>query len=516
MALSAKLQLRQSQSLVMTPQLMQSIKLLQMTHGELAQFIDDEVERNPLLSLGEPDDGSAKANERRSQETAGAEPEPQDRARDEEWLSSDLEIDTGSIADKLDTSLENVFPDDPGAQNSLTPELQSQWKSAPSGSVDSGGGSVSLDAIAAAKTTLRDHVGEQIAFTIRGAANLIIAGELADCLDEAGYMRGDCAEIAGRLGVELHQVEAVLMDCQTFDPAGLFARNLNECLAIQLADRDRMDPAMKALIDNLSLLAKRDFASLKRICGVDEEDLVDMLSEIRALDPKPGSAFTSATAVDIVPDVTVLPAADGSWSVELNAAALPRVLTNQTYYQRVSKTVDSEKDRKFLDDCLQDANWLTRSLDQRAKTILKVSVEIVRQQDAFLVHGISQLKPLTLKAVADAIEMHESTVSRVTANKYMITPRGVFELRYFFTAAISASDDGDAHSSASVRHKIKELIDDEAPDAVLSDYDLVDILSKSNINIARRTIAKYREAMNIPSSVQRRREKRTMMAAGRQ
>lgn len=515
MALSAKLQLRQSQSLVMTPQLMQSIKLLQMTHAELSQFVDEEIERNPLLARAEPGDEFSQSEERRRQEPVDAGSDRQTGADTEDWLASDLETSTGAIADKLDTSLENVFPDDPGTRNSLTPELQAQWKSAASGSGPPEGEGFSLEAIAAAKTTLRDHVGEQIAFMVRGTVDLIIASELADTLDEAGYMRGDCAEIADRLGVELKRVEMVLSTCQTFDPPGLFARDLPECLSIQLAALDRMDPAMHALVGNLGLLAKRDFAALKRICGVDEEDLVDMLDEIRALDPKPGTAFSSSTATEIVPDVMVAPASDGSWTVELNADALPRVLVDQTYFKSVSKSVAGEEDQDFLTNCLQDANWLTRSLDQRAKTILKVSSEIVRQQDAFLVNGISHLKPLTLKTVADAIKMHESTVSRVTANKYMITPRGVFELRYFFTAAIAASDDGDAHSSVAVRHKIRELIDGESPNSVLSDDAIVDILKKTNIDIARRTVAKYREAMSIPSSVQRRREKRALAAVKR-
>ncbi len=515
MALTAKLQLRQAQSLVMTPQLMQSIKLLQMTHAELAQFVEEEIERNPLLVNPEPGDDAARTDERRRQEPEGSDSAQDTDVNTGDWLAPELETDTGSIADKLGTSLENVFPDDPGTRNALTAELQSQWKSAPPGASSGDGETFSLDAVAAAKITLREHVSEQIAFMIQGQANLIIASELADTLDDAGYMRGDCGEIAGRLGIELPQVETVLKMCQGFDPAGLFARNLPECLEIQLAARDRLDPAMQALICNLELLAKRDFAALKRICGVDEEDLVDMLAEIRALDPKPGTAFSSATAAEIVPDVTVSPAADGSWNVELNADALPRVLVDQTYFRSVSKSVCDPKDQEFLANCLADANWLTRSLDQRAKTILKVASEIVRQQDAFLLNGISHLRPLTLRTVADAIGMHESTISRVTANKYMLTPRGVFELRYFFTAAIAASDDGDAHSSAAVRHKIRELIEGESQDAVLSDDAIVDILRKTNIDIARRTVAKYREAMNIPSSVQRRREKRALAAAGR-
>ncbi len=513
MALSAKLQLRQSQSLVMTPQLMQSIKLLQMTHAELAQFIDEEIERNPLLARDESGEGPPNQVERRNSAAGGADPDDLSNAPDDGLLSSDLETNSGSIAGKLDTSLENVFPDDPGRSDKLTADLQAQWKSAPAGRTASADGDdFALEAVAAAKPTLRDHVQAQISLTFNDGVDLVIAGELADALDETGYMRGDCAEITERLGIALERVEAVLRQCQKFEPTGLFARDLAECLAIQLAERDRLDPAMEAFVDNLQLLAKRDFAALKKICGVGEDDLVDMLAEIRALDPKPGTAFTSSTAAEITPDVTVSPAADGSWAIELNPEALPRVLIDQQYYKRVFPSVPGE-DQDFLSNCLHDANWLTRSLDQRAKTIMKVAAEIVRRQDAFLIYGISHLKPMTLKMVADAISMHESTVSRVTANKYMATQRGVFELRFFFSQAISAGDDGEAHSSSAIRHRISELIDAESPQSVLSDDAIVDILKKENVEIARRTVAKYRESMNIPSSVQRRREKRARAVA---
>ena len=358
--------------------------------------------------------------------------------------------------------------------------------------------------------TLADHVNEQIAFAFRDPGDRIVARALADALDETGYLRADPDELAARLGTGPETVERVLAECQTFDPPGLFARDLAECIAIQLRARDRYDPAMQALVAHLDLLARRDFAQLRRLCGVDDDDLLDMLAEIRSLDPRPGLAFEGGIADTVVPDVVVRQAADGSWAVELNPDALPRVLVDQTYFATVSKRAASQDDRDFLAECMQNANWLTRSLDQRARTILKVATEIVRQQDAFLVHGIRHLRPLNLRAIADAIGMHESTVSRVTANKYMMTPRGVFELRYFFTVAIAAVEGGDAHSSEAVRDRIRELIDAEKPLDVLSDDAIVDILKKNGVDIARRTVAKYREGMSIPSSVQRRREKRAL------
>ena len=507
MALAVKLQLRQSQSLVMTPQLMQSIRLLQLTHVELERFIDEEIERNPLIDRVDP------------QPDAAAAPSPPEEgaskpADADEWFEAETAWSSEAISDKLDTSLENLFPDDPGTSERVGPDLSQQWKSAPGN-----GGGVSdtfdMEDMAAAAVTLRDHVGEQIAFAFTDAGERLIAAELADGLDEAGYLRAELAEIAERLGTDTESVEKVLETCRTFDPAGLFARDLAECLSLQLATRDRLDPAMKALVANLELLARRDFQTLKRLCGVDEEDLLDMLAEIRALDPRPGLAFSGGASDAIAADVEVRPAADGSWAVELNAETLPRVLVDQIYFSQVFGQAKNQAEKDFLSECLQNANWLTRSLDQRAKTILKVASEIVRQQDAFLVLGVRHLRPLNLKTVADAIGMHESTVSRVTANKYMLTPRGVFELRYFFTASIAAADGGAAHSSEAVRDRIRQMIEDETSQDVLSDDTIVDLLKADGVDVARRTVAKYREGMNIPSSVQRRREKRARAGAAR-
>lgn len=508
MALAAKLQLRQSQSLVMTPQLMQSIRLLQFTHVELERFIDDEIERNPLLERAEPQDDAASDQAQKIDA-------PPETATGGDWFETETAWSAEAISEKLDASLENLFPDDPGTSERLGPDLTAQWKSASGGGSMSSSDGFDVGDMAAAAITLRQHVGEQVALAFTDPAARLIAGELADGLDEAGYMRADMAEIAARLGTDRAAVMNALAICQAFEPAGIFARDLAECLSLQLAVRDRLDPAMKALIANLELLARRDFQTLKRICGVDEEDLLDMLAEIRALDPRPGMAFSGGASDAIIADVEVRAANDGSWVVELNAETLPRVLVDHIYFAQVSPHAKNQAEKDFLAECLQNANWLTRSLDQRAKTILKVASEIVRQQDAFLVHGVRHLKPLNLRMVADAIGMHESTVSRVTANKYMLTPRGVFELRYFFTASIASSGGGDAHSSEAVRDRIKQLIDEEKPVDVLSDDAIVDMLRENGVDIARRTVAKYRESMNIPSSVQRRREKRALASAGR-
>jgi RNA polymerase sigma-54 factor len=327
-------------------------------------------------------------------------------------------------------------------------------------------------------------------------------------------VRGELETTAEKLGASVAEVEHVLGILQTFDPPGVGARDLGECLAIQLKERDRYDPAMAALVANLDLLAKRDFAALKRITGVDEEDLHDMIGEIRRLNPKPGLAFGGGIVQPVVPDVFVRARPNGEWNVELNSDTLPRVLINQSYYASVSKTAKSDTEKTFLAECLQTANWLTRSLDQRARTILKVATEIVRQQDSFLAHGVQHLRPLNLRIVADAIGMHESTVSRVTANKYMATPRGIFELKYFFSSSIAAADGGEAHSAEAVRDRIRRMIDAESADDILSDDTIVQKLKSDGVDIARRTVAKYREAMRIPSSVQRRREKQAAKSGG--
>ncbi len=314
--------------------------------------------------------------------------------------------------------------------------------------------------------------------------------------------------LADKLGAPLVLVEKVLAALQTLDPPGIFSRSLAECLALQLKDQNRYDPVIARLLENLGLLAAHNLAQLKKAVGVEMDELAEMIPEIKRLNPKPGLKFGSVQMQPVVPDVLVRASSDGSWLVELNSDTLPRVLVNRSYYTRVTKTARSEQDKGYLFECLQTANWLAKSLDQRARTILRVAEEIVRQQDGFLTHGVQHLRPLNLKTVAEAISMHESTVSRVTSNKYMSTPRGIFELKYFFTSAINASGDGEAHSSEAVRHRIKQLIDAETHETVLSDDTIVDKLKSDGIDIARRTVAKYREAMRIPSSVQRRREKR--------
>jgi RNA polymerase sigma-54 factor len=508
MALTQKLLLRQSQALVMTPQLMQAIKLLQLSHLDLASYVEGELERNPLLERPAEEEAPARGPD---EEPAP----PAEEARSADWLDDRLETSRESIEERLDTELNNVFPDDVASAHAgpaaAAPPTPSDWAAVgPGGRSDA---EYNLEAFVSAEPTLADHLGEQLALTFADPIERMIAQHLVDLVDEAGYLAGEIGEVAERLGAPLSQVETVLARLQAFDPPGICARNLTECLAIQLREQDRFDPAMAALLDHLELLAKRDLAALRRICGVDDADLADMIAEIKRLNPKPGLAFSSALVQPIVPDVFVRQGADDGWLVELNHDTLPKVLVNQSYYAQVSKTSTKDSEKSYLAECLQTATWLVRALDQRAKTILKVASEIVRQQDAFFVHGVQHLRPLNLKTVADAIEMHESTVSRVTANKYMATSRGTFEMKFFFTSAIASAYGGEAHSAEAVRHRIRQLIDAEKAGNILSDDTIVDELRKAGIDIARRTVAKYREAMRIPSSVQRRRDKQNGLGA---
>jgi len=486
----------------MTPQLMQAIKLLQLSNLDLAAYVEAELERNPLLDRGaENEAGTVTPETAQSPEQPivngegwGSEEGQASRAKEDERSHSPLD----------DTSVDDSEPA-PARMSSDQPAGYSDWAGVGSGGRDDG--EYNLESFVSAETTLVDWLREQLTLAIADPARRMIGQYLIDLVDEAGYLTGDIAAAAEKLGTGTAEVEAVLGILQSFDPPGVFARDLTECLALQLKEQDRFDPAMQALVARLDLLARRDFAGLKKIIGVDDEDLADMIAEIRRLNPKPGLAFGSAPVQPIVPDVFVRPAPNGAWIVELNSDTLPKVLVNQSYYAEVSASTRRENEKSYLAECLQTATWLVRALDQRARTILKVSNEIVRQQDAFFARGVEHLRPLNLKTVAEAIGMHESTVSRVTANKYMATSRGIFELKYFFTSAIAAAHGGEAHSAEAVRHKIKQLIDGETVADVLSDDTIVDKLREAGVEIARRTVAKYREAMRIPSSVQRRREK---------
>ncbi|HEY9539648.1 MAG TPA: RNA polymerase factor sigma-54 [Kiloniellaceae bacterium] len=522
MAATQRLELRQRQSLVMTPQLQQAIKLLQLSNLELAAEVDRELEQNPLLDRDESaNDSLLEGPSADQRDTVGDSLGKEDAAGGEaasEAEAAEAEVGGADVLDRsttetlpsasdepLDTDYENVYTngaagEGPGSEPAF----------ATRGAAASGDDEYSLEQRLSERVTLRQHLTEQMQMEIADPTGRAIGVCLIDQLDDNGYLTSDLAELAAQLGCALERIEAVLAVLQGFEPTGIFARSLAECLALQLRERDRYDPAMQTLVENLELLAKGERARLKKICGVDQEDLFEMIAEIKALDPRPALSFEGEVAPPVIPDVLMRPDRQGGWIVELNSETVPRVLVNSDYYAQVSAHVRSKKEREYLNDRLQSANWLVKALHQRATTILKVASEIVRQQDAFFRKGVEHMKPLTLRDIATEIEMHESTVSRVTSNKYIATPRGTFELKYFFTAAIAGAN-GTAHSAEAVRHRIKLLIEAESGRDVLSDDTIVDLLRKDGVDIARRTVAKYREAMRIPSSVQRRRDKASLV-----
>ncbi|MDP1630498.1 MAG: RNA polymerase factor sigma-54 [Caulobacter sp.] len=493
MALGPRLELRQGQGLVITPQLQQAIKLLQLTNLELEVYVEGELERNPLLQRDERDSEN--------------DPEPT-RAETADYAVDNMP-DSAAQAD-MDAGPQDLSPGERDAGDGDTREPAEQaggqvdWSKAGRGG--SFEGEDSLEGRLSRDKTLGEHLHDQLAVAGLTAPERVVAAVLIDGVDEGGYMRLDLDEVAERLGCELSVVNRVLTVLQGFEPTGIMARDVRECLSIQLRERDRLDPAMAILLDNLELLARRDLTALKRACGVDDEDMREMIAELKALTPRPGAAFGGEPSQPVIPDVFVREGSGGLWHVELNSDTLPKVLVDRRYHARVNGGARTDAEKTFVSDCLANANWLVKSLDQRARTILKVSGEIVRQQDGFLAFGVQHLRPLNLKTVADAIGMHESTVSRVTSNKYIATPRGVFELKFFFTSSIASSLGGEAHSAEAVRHRIRVLIDAEGAESdVHSDDAIVDILKEAGVDIARRTVAKYREAMRIPSSVERRR-----------
>ena len=504
--LGQRLDIRQGQGLVITPQLQQAIKLLQLSNLELDAFVEAELEKNPLLQRedgepgGEAEVSSERVAERDTTEMTFDEGRVQDADRTLDARSDDVYGDA-SPGERTGDRMEDI------GTGEAQPGLNDWSRAGSGGGLPDGEGREQPDTRDA---TLWEHLQMQASQAGFSASDHAIALTLIDAVDEGGYLRGELAEISDRLGVSMERIEAVLATCHGFEPTGIMARSVPECLKLQLIERNRFDPAMDCLLENLDLLARRDLTALKKACGVDAEDMAEMIAELKALTPRPGAGFGGEPAQTVIPDVHVRADPAGGWKVELNADTLPRLIMDKRYHGVVQAGARSETEKTFVAECAAQASWLVKSLDQRAKTILKVSSEIVRQQDAFLAFGVEFLRPLNLKTVADAIGMHESTVSRVTSNKYVSTPRGVFELKFFFTASIQSSDGGATHSAEAVRHRIKAMIDNEARDGdILSDDRIVEILNETGIDIARRTVAKYREALRIPSSVERKRMSRT-------
>ena len=492
MALAPRLDLRQSQSLVMTPQLQQAIKLLALSSLEIEAFIAEEVERNPVLEIGTSD----AAPDVPAEDFAPALDDSRERASDH-LLSGDSQGTSDAL--DVDFSAETFHHDTPSDSVGGADGMLGLSGSAAPGGLDGDG--PDFDSFAARDVSLREHLMAQAGSSLSGR-QLFLVQQIIEHIEPTGYVGEDLMTTAHRLGVPMAEMEAALSELQRFDPTGVGARNLSECLAIQAREADRYDPCMAKLIDNLDLVAKGAFDQLKRMCRVDDEDLRDMLIELRGYDPKPGCRFESEDMLAVTPDIFITPRGEG-WAIELNSANLPRILINRSY---VAELGQDKATKAWLSDCMADANWLIKAMDQRQRTIVKVATEIVKQQDGFFRKGVAHLRPLTLRQVADAIDMHESTVSRVTSNKYLHCGRGLFDLKYFFSSGVQSAD-GEGASAEAVKSHIKSLIDAEG-EKILSDDTLVDLLTAKGFDIARRTVAKYREAMGIGSSVQRRRQKK--------
>lgn len=479
---SQKLDLRQTQNLVMTPQLQQAIKMLQLTNTELAELIEKELEHNPLLEKADkPEDAESDYKEKQEKDSM-------DEAFDNQWEES-----AGAKAsdEKLqDFDAGSTMANVGAGGSSSFDNLEKSWE----------------NSLANTKT-LRDHLTEQAVLTFGTSKEYALAIQLIDRLDEKGFLRYEFDDLVENIGAKPERLEAVLAKVKQFDPSGIFAKDLVDCFAIQLKERDQFNAPMQKLIENLDLLAEHNHKKLTQICEVDEEALSKMVGELRALNPNPAGDFDHFVVQTAIPDVLMrrIPKSEGGgWCVVLNNETLPRVLINQEYRTIVSKNAKTKEDKGYISDKLSSANWLIRAMDQRAQTILKVASKIIEHQYAFFLYGVEYLTPLTLREIAEEIDMHESTVSRVTTNKYIGTPRGIFELKYFFSSGVSGGATDVA--SEAVKAKIKNLIDQEkGPKDVLSDDKIAEILKKDQgIDIARRTVAKYREAMGLGSSVQRR------------
>lgn len=491
-ALSPRLELRQSQSLVMTPQLQQAIQILALSNLELGNFLSEAMERNPLLEVENVNGESAQGASERDRGGAGP------------------DLDDSPADGTTDSALANAeLPDGAGAQADVARAMNGSGSERSLPTAGAGGGPVEapdMDWVAAPGIGLVEHLSGQ-ARACQDGKQLLLVLAIIEELDEAGYLPIPVEELAERLGVSQVELEEALKVVQSLEPTGVGARSLAECLALQAKEADRYDPAMAALIANLDCLAKGQLARLMRLCAVDEDDLRDMIAELRAYDPRPGLAFISDEAPNVIPDLFVTEGKDGQWLVEINSETLPRLLVDRSYQREIIADGCDKKVKDWLGGCVAEANWLERALDQRQQTILRVAGEIVRRQEGFFRYGVNHLKPMTLKQIAEKIEVHESTVSRATSNKYLHCARGTFELKYFFSSAIASSGDDGAVSAEAVKAAIRALIDAEDAKSILSDDKLVAILQEKGFDIARRTVAKYREAMGIGSSVQRRRQK---------
>lgn len=469
------LQLRLSQQLAMTPQLQQAIRLLQLSTLELQQELQQALESNPLL----------------------------------EQIDTHEEIDTRETQDSetLDTA-------DALEQKEMPEELplDASWDTIYTAGTPSGTSGDYIDdelPVYQGETTqtLQDYLMWQVELTPFSDTDRAIATSIVDAVDDTGYLTVPLEDILESMGdeeIDIDEVEAVLKRIQRFDPVGVAAKDLRDCLLIQLSQFDKTTPwleeARLIISDHLDLLANHDFRTLMRVTRLKEDVLKEAVNLIQSLDPRPGQSIQTGEPEYVIPDVLVRKH-NGHWTVELNSDSIPRLQINQ-HYASMCNNARNDDDSQFIRSNLQDAKWLIKSLESRNDTLLRVSRCIVEQQQAFFEQGEEYMKPMVLADIARAVEMHESTISRVTTQKYLHSPRGIFELKYFFSSHVNTEGGGEASSTA-IRALVKKLIAAENPAKPLSDSKLTSLLSEQGIMVARRTVAKYRESLSIPPSNQR-------------
>jgi RNA polymerase sigma-54 factor len=488
------LDLKLGQHLTITPQLQQAIRLLQLSSIELQQEIQEALESNPLLEENERDE------------------ELPDTKNDTELSTSDSAEANGEDTSETSDDVDAL----PAADAGPGEESETDWDdtfepmTAPiSSRANSDDDFPDIDARNSPPQTLRDHLLWQMQMTPYTDTDKQIALALIDAISEDGYLSCKLDEIQQALGknhaIEMDEIEAVLHQIHNYDPLGVGARDLAECLQLQMKVLSPDTPELKAAKElatpaNLALLASRDYAQLRRVLKLTAEELQSVIQLIQGLNPRPGSSVTSSQAGYVVPDIIVRKIR-GVWRAELNSDVSPRLRINRQYEKMIHRG-DGSRDNRYLQDQLQQARWFIKSLVSRNETLLKVARTIVDRQRAFFDHGAEAMKPLVLHDVAESVSMHESTISRVTTNKYMLTPRGIFELKYFFSSHVATADGGTCSATA-IRSIIKKLVESETSTKPISDSTIAEILAEQGINVARRTIAKYRESMNIPPSNQR-------------
>jgi RNA polymerase sigma-54 factor len=492
------LQLRIGQHLTMTPQLQQAIKLLQLSTLDLQQEIQEALENNPLLDIDEspPADNENKADHLEEGFT--------EKKSSLEQPSNDGSEDSSPTIDEISTVEAMEKTDIPDELNMDTTWDESYTAGTATSSNISGSASEDYSYQGETTDSIQDHLIWQMELTPFTDTDRAIATAIIDGVDEAGYLTVSCEDIlesVANADVELDEVEAVLKRINMFDPIGVAARSIAECLLIQLNQFDAKTPWLAesklVISEHIDLLGSRDYRQLMRKTKLKEDQLREVMRLIQSLTPRPGDAVIKSDNQYVIPDVSV-EKKNGRWMVELNPDTAPKLSINQKY-AALTRTMKSSTDNQFIRSNLQDAKWFIKSLEQRNDTLLKVSNCIVQRQQGFFEYGAEAMRPMVLNDIAEAVDMHESTISRVTTQKYMHTPRGIFELKYFFSSHVSTENGGECSSTA-IRALIKKLIAAEIPAKPLSDSKIADLLAEQGINVARRTIAKYRESLTIPPS----------------